>query len=296
MWLQREALTLALIISILQVSSVLGHGRLLKPPARGSAWRFGFDTPKDYNDNAENCGGLGTQWNDQNKGKCGICGDRWDGERENETPGKYASGTIVATYSEGQVIDIEVQITKNHKGWFEFRLCENNDIKKDKSQTCFDQHLLQFAGSGETRVNVGAGEKIFKYKLKLPQGVTCSQCILQWYYKTGNSWGIDFVTKKGCEGCGPQETFWGCSDIAISAGGGGGGDSTTFAPPTAVTSDETTTTATTTTTTTTTTKSGEPSPSKCRAVGVWKGDAGMDKWCVINCARGMCPSSDCSCN
>ena len=81
-----------------------------------------------------------TQWDESNKGKCGICGDPWDGARENETPGKYATGTIVATYNQGQVIDADVEITSNHKGWIEFRLCENNDVKHDKDQSCFDKY------------------------------------------------------------------------------------------------------------------------------------------------------------
>ena len=78
------------------------------------------------------------QWNTQG-GKCGICGDPWGGLKENETPGKYATGTIVATYTQGQNIDVSVRITSNHKGWFEFRLCENNDLTNDKDQSCFDQ-------------------------------------------------------------------------------------------------------------------------------------------------------------
>ena len=36
-----------------------GHGYLLKPPARGTAWRAGFDTPTDTNDMGNYCGGRG---------------------------------------------------------------------------------------------------------------------------------------------------------------------------------------------------------------------------------------------
>ena len=80
-----------------------------------------------------------TQWN-TNNGKCGICGDPWNGKRENEAPGgKYATGTIVATYASGQYINAEIKVTTNLKGWFEFKLCENNDIKQDKDQSCFDK-------------------------------------------------------------------------------------------------------------------------------------------------------------
>lgn len=37
---------------------VEGHGRLLEPVGRSSAWRLGFNTPHNYNDNALYCGGF----------------------------------------------------------------------------------------------------------------------------------------------------------------------------------------------------------------------------------------------
>ena len=50
------------------------------------------------------------QWG-TNGGKCGVCGDPYDGKRENEAGGKYATGTIVATYRAGDVIAVTVEIT-----------------------------------------------------------------------------------------------------------------------------------------------------------------------------------------
>jgi len=289
-------LTLALVAILSQIETVIGHGRLVQPPARGTAWRYGFKTPKDYTDNEENCGGFGVQWNNENKGKCGVCGDRWDGARENETPGKYATGTIVANYTSGQDIDVEIQITSNHKGWVEFRLCENNDINKDKDQTCFDKHLLVFKATGKTRKPLGVGNGFFTYKVSLPQGVTCSQCILQWRYNAGNSWGVDPTTNKGCVGCGPQETFWGCADIAISrdnGGAGGVGGSPESGTTTTIASESTTPSITTTTTTMTTTKSNPGSGSVCKAK--YAGNPNMDQWCKDNCALGYCPATHCKC-
>lgn len=35
-----------------------GYGRLVDPPSRASAWRFGWGTPIDYNDNEGFCGGF----------------------------------------------------------------------------------------------------------------------------------------------------------------------------------------------------------------------------------------------
>ena len=40
-------------------------------------WRFGFDTPHDYNDHEGFCGGFSRQWQ-KNGGNCGICGDPYD--------------------------------------------------------------------------------------------------------------------------------------------------------------------------------------------------------------------------
>ena len=36
------------------------------------------------------------------------------------------------------------------------------------------------------------------------------------YCITGNRWGTDPDTGEECVGCGPQEQFYGCSDIAIN--------------------------------------------------------------------------------
>lgn len=66
-----------LIVNLLVIGKVSAHGRLIEPPSRASMWRYGFDTPHDYNDHECYCGGFTRQWQ-RNKGKCGICGDPWD--------------------------------------------------------------------------------------------------------------------------------------------------------------------------------------------------------------------------
>lgn len=78
----------------------------------------------------------------------------------------------------------------------------------------------------------------YKTKLKLPQGLRCNHCIVQWNYRAGfvkfynmyqtyvflnnyligsvvgNNWGYCDNGTSGL-GCGPQETFRGCADITI---------------------------------------------------------------------------------
>jgi len=199
------------------LSVVLGHGRLHDPPGRSTAWRHGFPTPVNQNDHELNCGAFGRQWV-QNGGKCGICGDPWDASpREHESGGKYASGTIVRTYKSGAVIDTYVHLTTNHKGWFEFRVCPNNNIHKAATHACLDQNLLQLADGSGTRLTILPGQEHLNIKLKLPQGLTCEQCVFQWKYNTGNSWGTDPETGESGSGLGPQEQFYGCADVTIKA-------------------------------------------------------------------------------
>jgi hypothetical protein len=51
-----------IVVFLLIAHHAYGHGRLIDPPSRASAWRFGFPTPKDYDDNAQFCGGFHRQW------------------------------------------------------------------------------------------------------------------------------------------------------------------------------------------------------------------------------------------
>ncbi|KAK2720990.1 hypothetical protein QYM36_004768, partial [Artemia franciscana] len=200
-----------------------GHGRLFDPPSRASAWRVGFRTPPDTNDMEGFCGGYERQWL-VNKGKCGICGDPFDENiKPHEAPGGiYATGTIVRTYAEGQVIPVTIQITAVHKGYYEFRLCPNVDPNRDPPQECFDQFPLEFVGgtTGGKFYVTTLPSGTYKAQLKLPSGVSCSRCIIQWNYITGNRWGI-CEGGKGQLGCGPQEMFRACADVSILPRGAG---------------------------------------------------------------------------
>merc|ERR1712042_224148 len=52
-----------------------------------------------------------------------------------------------------------------------------------------------------------------RISVKLPPGLRCSQCVIQWKWHCGNNWGCD---KSGCGmGHGQQEEFYGCADVAI---------------------------------------------------------------------------------
>ncbi|KAL4240458.1 hypothetical protein ACF0H5_001250 [Mactra antiquata] len=198
------------------VSDASGHGRLIDPPSRSSMWRYGFNNPPNYDDNQLYCGGVQVQY-EQNGGKCGICGDVYNGPRPNEPPGKFANGLIVRKYSPGDVITVIIELTANHKGWMEFKLCPNDDPMQTVTQECLDQHVLPSAATKSERYLVPNknGYQKLRIKLRLPENIKCKACVFQWKYNAGNSWGTDPVTGRGCVGCGNQEQFYGCADIAI---------------------------------------------------------------------------------
>ncbi|XP_073982144.1 uncharacterized protein [Rhodnius prolixus] len=197
---------------------VEAHGRLMDPPARNSMWRFGFPTPVNYNDNELFCGGYAVQW-EQNQGKCGVCGDAYSltDPRPHEAGGQYAKGVIGRRYAVGQEVDVEVELTANHWGRFEMFLCPNNNPRYEATQGCFDRFPLFISGTRDVRFLIPGETKkkaILRYKVRLPPYITCSQCVLQWTYYTGNMWGI---CANGTEavGCGRPETFRNCADISI---------------------------------------------------------------------------------
>ena len=123
------------------------------------------------------------------------------------------------------MIQFLIQITANHRGYFEFRLCSlDSNPNADATQDCLDRGLLTIAGAGSTKFqNVeiyGTGPNPVRIRVQLPAGVACRHCVLQWKYTTGNNWGTDPVTGQSGLGLGIEnETFMGCADISIIGDG-----------------------------------------------------------------------------
>ena len=149
------------------VGLVSSHGRFIEPPSRTSAWRFGFKTPTNHIDHGTNCGGFGRQWQ-KNKGKCGVCGDAWDLKtpRAAESGGRYGRDVIVRSYSPGQMIEVGVEVTANHMGYFQFSPCPFVPA----SQKCFETFRLK-SKNGKTKFHVrrGTGKRYMKVKICRPR-------------------------------------------------------------------------------------------------------------------------------
>lgn len=129
---------------------------------------------------------------------------------------------------------MEIELTANHYGRFEMYLCPNNNPRYEATQECFDRYPLVVSDTRENRFlipNESEKQGTFSYKVRLPRGVTCTQCVVQWTYYTGNMWG---TCPNGTEavGCGKAETFRNCADIGIYSNTGSG------VPPIFVTSQQ----------------------------------------------------------
>ena len=198
------------------VGEAVCHARLTEPPARTTAWRFGFGTPVNYNDHETNCGGFSRQWT-RNGGRCGPCGDPWDRARprEGEAGGRYGRGVVVRRYTEAATLAVRVDVTANHRGHFAFALCDRATAEDD---ACFRRHPLVVADTGAARWPVARGTGTHAVRVQLPRNVTCGACVLQWRYVAGNNWGA-CPGGGGAVGCGPQEEFRACADISIARAG-----------------------------------------------------------------------------
>ncbi|CAG2215501.1 unnamed protein product [Mytilus edulis] len=258
---------------------------MIEPPNRSSLWRldeFKSIVEPNYNDNGLFCGGRGNLAS--NGGKCGVCGDPYQGPYPNEAGGIYAKGIIARTYRSGQDIPVKIQITANHLGWHEFRLCVNNNISKKITHDCLDKHLLITSDTGLTRTKFSANSGIKELTLQLPKDLVCSQCVLQWKWRTANSPGRS------------EEEYYGCSDIAIEKSVLPNYSSlstllkTSSRQPTRTQAVDIVHHITST---------AIPSGRKCKAISPgWKGNPYFDNWCNIQCGNTDCidHSTFCACD
>ena len=111
--------------------------------------------------------------------RCGICGEDFNGEKLFEKGGKYYRGFPVRTYSQGQMIDVAIHITSNHKGYFQFKICKTDNLSTDATQKCLNQNVL-IDDSGRSKIPVVIGfTGLFNTKIKLPKNLICKKCVFQ---------------------------------------------------------------------------------------------------------------------
>ena len=101
-------------------------------------------------------------------------------------------GIITRQYKTNSQIPVIVEITAPHKGWFEFRLCKNDNVKRAVTQACLDEHLLKVGSGTGTRYHVTFDYPMdYDLVVQLPKGLKCEQRVFQWKYNAGKSLYLD---------------------------------------------------------------------------------------------------------
>lgn len=206
-----------IVACLIKVLEVHGHGMIIDPVGRSTRWRYNLSAPINFMDNQLYCGGFSNH-HKVNKGKCGICGDNYSDKRPraNELGGKFGEGFIVKTYEKGSVTKIKIKITSNHNGFFYFDLCNMDPLKARgifmEDDICFNNTVRTI--EGKAKYYLPSTEiRMFDVNLQLPY-IQCKHCILRWTYTARNQW-AECSDGSFQTGCGPQETFRSCADIAI---------------------------------------------------------------------------------
>uniref|UniRef100_T1KDI2 Chitin-binding type-4 domain-containing protein n=2 Tax=Tetranychus urticae TaxID=32264 RepID=T1KDI2_TETUR len=157
------------------------------------------------------CGGLAAKR--ASGGKCGVCGDPFNGTRSSEVPnGQWVTKppTLTGDYVQGDWINVTVNLTAAHKGYFVFRLCPAVTDEVEVTQKCLNQYPLEIVnGSPGNRFKYNLGNQgsgMYNFTLILPGNLTCARCVLQWDYTCGNQGTTDME----------NETFRACADIRIN--------------------------------------------------------------------------------
>ena len=75
---------------------------------------------------------------------------------------------------------------KSHWGSWSLSLCPHNYAQRPEQDSCFEQFKLELKVGGLDYVINSDDEGLFyNTTAKLPAGLTCTQCVLRWHYKTG---------------------------------------------------------------------------------------------------------------
>ncbi|OTF74997.1 hypothetical protein BLA29_011483, partial [Euroglyphus maynei] len=85
------------------------------------------------------------------------------------------------------------------------------NVEKKETEKCFIPLLVNGRKYFELKPNILGN---ISMSVTLPWNVHCKHCVLRWNWRGGNNWG-KCSNGKFAIGCGPQETFRNCADIAI---------------------------------------------------------------------------------
>jgi len=207
-------IAITLLVNIYEID---GHAALYEPPSRNSAFRFGFNTPSDYNDMSHNCGSYLATPPKSGEKYCSVCGDA-----ASECPsGTYCKKVIVRNYKAGQSVDVTINFAGNHGGVIQFRVCPVTNDNQEVTWDCLEKYPLAIQEAGGKTIwqepwsDSDKHDGDVKLHVTLPSGLKCSRCVFQWHWTGANYYGTCANGTTGM-GCGPQQTYIACADVSIA--------------------------------------------------------------------------------
>jgi hypothetical protein len=124
----------------------------------------------------------------------------------------------VTNFIAGQIVQFDVRVTAHHKGHFQFRLCDETMSSAlgdfDAQEGCLNEHILERVRPEEIHPDCIPNDpredcqpfdeanpgywylpppaqtgSVTGYKIhyRIPEGLSCDKCTLQWWYLTANS-------------------------------------------------------------------------------------------------------------
>jgi hypothetical protein len=176
------SLSLTLSLIFIFITKIEAHGGLVSPRSRNQVARVqGSEASRQGVPAPEYC----WQCLNRNNGVCGKAGSN-DYDAWVDSTGKPMPWASEATYQAGQIIQVELEITANHWGHFEFRACPKG---RQTTQSCLDQYPLEFVQDVSygmpkdlnfpERGYITGDKSRFVMKFRLPNNLSGSQVLLQ---------------------------------------------------------------------------------------------------------------------
>jgi len=93
----------------------------------------------------------------------------------------FACFSVFRSYQPGEEISVSVLVTANHKGYFTFRLCRNNNVNRDPDQVvqlekqCFIRkgHVVGWLAGSNPSKKLKYNIKVYLYRAVLKRQSLC---------------------------------------------------------------------------------------------------------------------------
>lgn len=77
------------------------------------------------------------------------------------------------------MIELDVKLTANHMGYFQYSICSLNHNKELETEECFAKYPLKMIDGSYKYILQSFNRGDYKMNAYLPQDLTCDHCVLR---------------------------------------------------------------------------------------------------------------------